>query len=199
MMTAERLKELYGEAHPPAAANKVIDHIDKHARQFIEACTFAVLATSNGNSIDASPKGDHAGFIAIEDEKHLVLPDRPGNNRLDGMLNILSHPKVGLLLFIPGVRESMRINGEAEIIDDPDICSSHALNGRTPKTVLRITVAEVMSHCGKAAMRAGLWTPETWPKVRPIANLSEIVRDHSGLNIEVLDEAGIEKEYLARL
>ena len=198
-MTPERLYELYGDAHPPAAAHKVIDHIDAHARQFLSACPFAVLATTNGTSLDASPKGDHAGFIAVEDERHLVIPDRPGNNRLDGMLNILAHPKVALILFIPGVRESMRINGRAEISDDPELCARHALNGRVPKTVLRITVEEVMSHCGKAAMRAGIWDPSTWPRERPIANLSEIVRDHSGMDIEILNETEIERRYREHL
>jgi len=195
VITPERLYELYGEAHPPAAAHKVIDHLDSHARQFIAACPFAVLATSNGLSMDASPKGDHAGFITVEDDNHLIIPDRPGNNRLDGMLNILAHPRVALLLIIPSVRETMRINGTATIIDDEQICSQHALRGRIPKTVLRIRVQEVMSHCGKAAMRAGLWDPSSWPKERPIANLSQIVRDHSGMDIEILNETEIERRY----
>lgn len=199
MVTPERLHELYGDAHPPAAAHKVIDHLDGHARQFIAACPFAVLATSNGKTMDASPKGDHPGFIVVEDDKHLVVPDRPGNNRLDGMLNILAHPGVALILFIPGVRESMRINGRAEIHDDEALCASHALRGRVPKTVLRITVEEVMSHCGKAAMRAGLWDPSTWPQERPVASLSQIVRDHSGMNIEVLSETEIERRYREQL
>lgn len=198
-MTPERLYELYGEAHPPAAAHKVIDHLDVHARQFIAACPFAVLATSNGVTMDASPKGDHPGFIAVEDDKHLVIPDRPGNNRLDGMLNILSHPRVALLLVIPSVRELMRINGTATIVDDEALCAQHALRGRTPRTVLRIFVEEVMSHCGKAVMRAGLWEPETWPKERPVANLSRIVRDHSGLDIEVVDETEMERRYRKHL
>jgi PPOX class probable FMN-dependent enzyme len=198
-MTPERLHDLYGDAHPPAAAHKVIDHLDRHARQFIAACPFAVLATSNGVTMDASPKGDHPGFIAVEDDKHLILPDRPGNNRLDGMLNILSHPRVALLLLIPSVRESMRINGTAAIIDDEELCARHALRGRVPKTVLRIAVEEVMSHCGKAAMRAGLWDPASWPEERPVANLSQIVRDHSGLDVEVVDEAEIERRYRKQL
>lgn len=198
-MTPERLYELYGDAHPPAAAHKVIDHLDKHARQFLAACPFAVLATSNGISLDASPKGDQPGFIHIEDDKHIIIPDRPGNNRLDGMLNILNHPKIALLLMIPNVRETMRINGAATIIDDPEICARHALRDRVPKTVLRIEVREVFSHCGKAVMRAGLWEPSSWPSERPIANLSQIVKDHSGMDIEILTETEIERRYREQL
>lgn len=199
MITPERLYELYGDAHPPAAAHKVIDRVDRHAREFLAACPFAVLATSNGISIDASPKGDHPGFIKVEDEQHIVIPDRPGNNRLDGMLNILSHPKIALLLIIPNVRETMRINGSAEIIDNPEVCAKHALNGRVPKTVLRISVEEVFSHCGKATMRAGLWEPSKWPDERPIAVLSQIVKDHSGMDIQVLSETEMEKRYREQL
>ncbi|MEM9105149.1 MAG: MSMEG_1061 family FMN-dependent PPOX-type flavoprotein [Pseudomonadota bacterium] len=194
MMTPERLRELYDDARP-AAIQKVIDHVDIHVRQFLEACPYAILATTNGASMDISPKGDPKGFIAVEDEHHIILPDRPGNNRLDGMLNILAHPQVALLLIIPNVRETLRINGIATIVDDEETCAAHALNGRVPKTVLRIRVQEVMTHCGKAAMRSGLWDPSSWPTERPVANQSEMLRDHTQTDMEILSETEIERRY----
>ncbi|MEM6609307.1 MAG: MSMEG_1061 family FMN-dependent PPOX-type flavoprotein [Pseudomonadota bacterium] len=198
MMTEDRLRELYGDAQA-SAQKKVIDHIDVHVRRFLEACPFAVLATSDGDSLDLSPKGDPPGFIVVEDTKTIVVPDRPGNNRLDGMLNILSHPRVALLLLIPTVRETVRINGTAKIVDDEDVTARHALNGRVPKTVLRIHVEEVMTHCGKSALRSGLWDPNSWPTERPVANQSEILRDHTMLDMEILSDAEIEKRYRSML
>ena len=193
-MTPERLRELYGDV-PETSQKKVIDHIDEHVRQFLAACPFIVLATSNGASLDLSPKGDPKGFLAVENSKTLILPDRPGNNRLDGMLNILTHPHVALLLLIPTVRETVRIQGRAEIIDDEDVTQRYAHNGRAPKTVMRIQVEKVMTHCGKSALRAGLWEPDTWPQERPVANQSEMLRDHTQMDIQVLSDTKVEERY----
>ena len=182
MMTEDRLREIYGDVSPRADA-KVIDHLDHHCRDFIAASPFLVLATSDGKHLDVSPKGDPKGFVLIEDEHHLILPDRPGNNRLDGLLNLLKHPQVALIFMIPTVEETLRINGRAEISEDMGLRESCAMNGRVPKTVLRIRVEEVFSHCGKALLRGGVWKPETWPKERPVATLYEIVRDHGKVEI----------------
>lgn len=193
-MTPEKLREIYGDVSPRAAV-KIIDHIDHHVRQFIAASPFAVLATSDGNRLDASPKGDPAGFVKIEDDHHLILPDRKGNNRIDGLLNILAHPKVALVFMIPTVGETMRINGHATIHDDPELCAQYAEKGRAPLTVTRIKVEEVFSHCGKAPLRAGLWKPETWPDARPVASLYEIVRDHGQIETPDLSEDEILELY----
>ena len=187
-MTPDRLRELYGTASPRAAA-KVIDHIDDHVRAFIAASPFAVLATTDGTSLDISPKGDPAGFVAVEDAHHLILPDRPGNNRLDGLMNILANPAVTLLFLIPTVAETMRVVGTASIHDDADLCERYAMNGRAPKTVTRIRVAEVFSHCGKAPIRAGLWKPETWPAERPVATLGQMVKDHAKMDMDTSQAA----------
>lgn len=187
-MTPERLRELYGPAGVRAAA-KVIDHIDVHARTFIEASPFAVLATTDGTTLDVSPKGDPAGFVAIEDEHTLILPDRLGNNRIDGLLNIIANPAVSLLFLIPTVAETMRIVGTATIHDDPDLCAKFAVNGRAPKTVTRIRVSEVFSHCGKAPLRGGLWKPETWPEARPVATLGQMITDHAKMDMDPSQEA----------
>ena len=193
-MTPEKLREIYGEASPQAAA-KVISQFDKHCRQFIEHATFLVLATSDGTNLDVSPKGDPAGFIEIEDERTLLIPDRPGNNRIDGLLNILAHPRVALIFMIPAVTEALRVNGTAEISDAPNLRDRFKINGRSPKTVLRISADEIFTHCGKAPMRGGLWKPETWPKSRPIAPLYEMVRDHSEMEVVSTEQSYAEQRY----
>ncbi len=193
-MTPEKLREIYGETSPLAAA-KVITHFDAHCRQFIEHATFLVLATSDGSGLDVSPKGDPAGFVQVESDTTVLIPDRPGNNRIDGLLNILSHPKVGLLLMIPAVDETLRINGVAEISDDPALCDRFAIKGRRPKTVLRVTAEEIFTHCGKAPLRAGLWKPETWPSARPVPTLYEMVRDHAEMDVPSTDQTYTEQRY----
>ena len=198
MMTEARLRELYGKATPRAAA-KVIRTLDRHCREFIANSPFLVIATSDGETLDASPKGDPAGFVIVEDDTHLLLPDRPGNNRIDGMLNILRNPKVALLFLIPSVNETLRINGHATIHDDPELCERGALNGRAPKTVMRIAVEEIFVHCGKAPLRAGLWKPESWPASRPVATLNEIVRDHAQMEVGATDQAAVDEMYARTL
>lgn len=194
MITAEKLRALYGTPSPRAAA-KVIDHIDPHARQFIAHASFMILATSDGERMDVSPKGDPAGFVEVEDETHLLIPDRAGNNRIDGLLNILKNPAVGLLFLIPTVNETLRINGQADILDDANICARFAIKGKIPKTVLRVTVQELFLHCGKAPMRGKLWQPEAWPAQRPVGTLYEIIRDQGKVTVETTDQAEIEAGY----
>ena len=194
MMTEDRLRALYGAPSPRAAA-KEIDRFDDHCRAFIAASPFMVLATGDGETLDASPKGDPAGFVLVEDDRHLLIPDRPGNNRLDGLLNILRHPRVALIFLIPTVDETLRVNGTATIHDDADLCARLALNGRAPKTVLRVAADQIYLHCGKAPMRAGLWRPETWPAARPVGTLNEIVRDHSGIGADDMSQAAVEAGY----
>lgn len=179
-MTAERLRELYG--NPSAAVEaKVIDYLDHNCREFIANSPFFVLATSDGTRLDASPKGDPKGFVKVEDDRHLIVPDRAGNNRIDGLLNLIKHPQVGMVFLIPTVNETLRINGVASIIDDPKICARHALKGRVPLTVTRIQVEEVFIHCGVAPHKGGIWKPKTWPTKRPVASLNEIFKAHSGM------------------
>ena len=194
MMTPERLREIYGDPAPLAAA-KARDRLDAHDRSFIAHAPFLVLATSNGDTLDVSPKGDPAGFVLVESDTSLLLPDRPGNNRIDGLLNILAHPQVALLFLIPTVDETLRVNGVAEISDDPALLKRCALKGRDPRTVLRITVTEVFFHCGKAPMRAGLWRPENWPDTRPLPALYEILRDQTGLAVPTTSQEATEARY----
>ena len=193
-MTPEKLREIYGDVSPHAAA-KTISRFDKHCRQFIEHSTFLFLATSDGANLDVSPKGDHAGFVKVETDQTLLIPDRPGNNRIDGLLNILAHPKVAICFMIPSVTETLRVNGIAEICDDSKLCDKFKINNRSPKTVLRVTANEIFTHCGKAPLRAGLWRPDTWPADRPIPTLYEIVQDHSKMEITNTDQSYIDQRY----
>ncbi|MEP1207396.1 MAG: pyridoxamine 5'-phosphate oxidase family protein [Rhizobiaceae bacterium] len=193
-MTPERLRELYGEVHPKAAA-KVIDKLDHHCRDFIANSTLLVMATTNGDQLDVSPKGDPAGFVQVEDDTHVIIPDRLGNNRLDGMMNILKNPAISLLFMIPTVTETLRINGTAEISEDPDLCARFALRGEAPKTVLRVRADKILTHCGKALLRGGIWKPETWPQSRPIPTLYEMVRDHSGMTVEDTSQKAVDDLY----
>ncbi|APX11295.1 pyridoxamine 5'-phosphate oxidase family protein [Tateyamaria omphalii] len=197
-MTPERLREIYGDVHERAAA-KVIHAFDAHCRQFIEHSSFLILATSDGDTLDISPKGDPAGFVTVESDTTLLLPDRPGNNRIDSLTNILAHPNVALLFLIPTVDETLRVNGTAEISEDPALRAQFQVNGRRPKTVLRITADEIYTHCGKAPMRGGLWKPESWPSQRPVATLLEMLRDHTAIPQDRTDQDAVDHLYRSTL
>jgi PPOX class probable FMN-dependent enzyme len=192
--TEEELRALYGAPSPRAAA-KVIGHLDRHCRQFIANSPFMVLATTDGVALDVSPKGDPAGFVQVEDDHHLIVPDRPGNNRIDGLINLIANPQVALIFLVPTVDETLRVNGTAEIRDDEDLRQLCVLNGKLPKTVLRVRVSEVFSHCGKAPLRGGLWKPDTWPAQRPVATLNEIIRDHSGVQVDSIEQSAVDELY----
>ncbi|WP_394180103.1 pyridoxamine 5'-phosphate oxidase family protein [Yoonia maritima] len=193
-MRPEKLREIYGNPSARVEA-KVISTFDKHCRAFIEHATFLVLATSDGRNLDVSPKGDPAGFVKVETDNTLLIPDRLGNNRIDGLMNILAHPNVALLFMIPTVGETLRVNGVAEIIDDKALCDQFQVNGRSPKTVTRITAEEIYTHCGKAPMRSGLWKPDTWPVERPVATLYEMLRDHAEMAVDSTEQAAVEELY----
>lgn len=193
-ITEQRLREIYGEPSPLAAA-KTIYKLDQHCRDFIANATFLVLATSDGENIDVSPKGDPAGFVHVEDDHHLLIPDRPGNNRIDGLINIIQHPKIALIFMIPSVTETLRINGSAEIIEDEAICNLCQINGRRPKTVTRITIDEAFLHCGKAPLRAGLWKTETWPSARPVPTLFAMAKDHAGVPVKSVEQSAVDEAY----
>ncbi len=179
--TETRLREIYGPPIPRSAA-KVIGHVDGHCRAFIAASPFILVATSDGARLDVSPKGDRPGFVAVEDDRHLLVPDWPGNSRIDGMRNILAHPHIGVIFLIPTVRETLRVNGAATIHDAPELLEQCAHKGRLPLTVIRVAVEEVFLHCAKALLRSKLWQPETWPEARPVPSMGEMMIDHAGLD-----------------
>ncbi len=157
--TVAALEALYGAVAPPSVI-KEVDHIHPVYRPFIEAAPFAVLATAGPGGLDATPRGDPAGFVHIEDARTLILPDRRGNNRIDSLRNIIADPRVALLFMVPGVGETLRVNGTAEILAGPDRLAPFAMAGRLPRSVLRITVSSVFFQCSRAVIRAGLWKGE---------------------------------------
>ena len=152
------LRELYGPPHDASIA-KQVDYLHPLYQEFIRVSPFMVLATSGQDGLDISPRGDAPGFVAIEDEHTLLLPDRRGNNRLDCLINIMSDPHVSLIFFVPGVNETIRVAGTAEISTCPDLLARFTANGKLPKTVLIIRVREVFFQCAKALMRSELWNP----------------------------------------
>jgi len=161
--------------------DKQLDHIDPHGRRFIELSPFIVIASSDsGGRADTSPRGEEPGFVHVIDAHTVAIPDRPGNNRLDTMENILENPEIGLIFLIPGVNETFRVNGTAEIRDDDELRASFEVNGKRPATVLVVHVRETFLHCAKALMRARLWQEDAKHAARPIPTMGEMVRDQIG-------------------
>ena len=152
------LDRLYGEPAESSIA-KVADHVTPEYRVWIEASPFAVLATSGPEGLDASPRGDAPGFAIVEDERTLLLPDRRGNNRVDSLRNVVRDPRIGLLFLLPGLGETLRVNGEGAVSVDPALLARLAVDGRAPRSVLVVRVAEVYFQCSRAVLRAGLWDP----------------------------------------
>jgi len=161
--TATELRSLYGEA-TILAQKKNLDHIDGHARAFIERSPFVVLSTADAAGWpDSSPRGDPPGFLTVEGPHTLLLPDRPGNKRVDSFNNVISNPKVGLLFLVPGHSHSLRVNGTARLLSDEGLCKRFAVQGKAALAVLEVTALEVFFHCGKSLIRSRLWEPTQWP------------------------------------
>lgn len=182
------------------ATDKVQRGIDKHARVFIARAPFLVIGTQNPDGwADVSPRGDPAGFVKVLDDRTLAIPDRPGNNRLDSLVNILANPSVGLLFIIPGFEDTLRVNGEAEITADPELLEAMRVDGRLPRLAIVVRVREAFLHCAKALRRARLWDPATFRDRREMASLSKIILEQTG-NAPGDDEirridADLEEEY----
>src|SRR6476659_11453540 len=155
--TLEQLQSLYGEKMGASVINE-IDHINDAYRTLIEAAPFVAVATSGPEGLDCSPKGDAAGFVRILDNKTLAIPDRPGNNRIDGFRNLIRDPRIALLFLIPGVGETLRVNGRAAISVDPALLQSFAIGGKLPRAVIVVTVERIYFHCSKAIVRSKLWS-----------------------------------------
>jgi PPOX class probable FMN-dependent enzyme len=159
--TTAELEKLYSDAPYGPAVFKETDHITAQYRKLIEAAPFAVLATSAPEGLDCSPRGDPPGFVRVVDEHTLLVPDRRGNNRIDSLRNLVRDPRISLLFLIPGVGETMRVNGRAVISTDPKLTETFAINGKSPKCVLVVTVERAYFQCTKAIIRSKLWDPST--------------------------------------
>lgn len=152
------LDRLYGEVAEPARI-KEIDHISDDYRAFIDKSPFVVIATVGPEGLDCSPRGDPAGFCRVPDQRTVLIPDRRGNNRIDSLRNIVRDPRISLLFIIPGIGNTLRINGRAEIRDDEDLLRSFAVGDKLPRTILKVTTDRVYFQCPKALVRSRLWDP----------------------------------------
>ncbi|MFG1464448.1 pyridoxamine 5'-phosphate oxidase family protein [Xanthobacter sp. DSM 24535] len=177
----EALRQLYKPAHGRSVA-KEIHLLDRHCRDFIALSPFVLLASGGSDGfMDVSPCGDHPGFVVVEDDTTLLLPDRPGNNRLDSLENILERPGVGLLFLIPGVDETLRVNGRAEIHASAELNARFAVAGKVPASVLRVHVQSAYLHCAKSLMRSALWSAEAKVARSALPTMGEMLKDHARL------------------
>jgi PPOX class probable FMN-dependent enzyme len=167
--TVEQLRAIMGEPNK-LVPKKLWTRLEPEAVEFIARSPFLLLATSDaeGNQ-DVSPKGDGAGFVAIEDDHTLLIPDRRGNKLLFGLQNILANPHIGLIFLVPGTGETLRVNGTAEITTDPEILNRLSARNQAAALAIRVAVKECFFHCAKAFLRAKLWEPESWPQSQPIS------------------------------
>jgi len=154
--TLEALADLY-PAPKEAVLLKETDYVTEPGRKIIESAPFLIMATATEDGIDCSPKGDAPGFVKMLDERTLLVPDRPGNNRLDGLKNILKNPKVGLIFIVPGSNVTYRVNGNARITTDPDLMKLCEAQGKLPRSVTVVTVEQAFHHCPKALIRSDFW------------------------------------------
>jgi PPOX class probable FMN-dependent enzyme len=170
------LDALYGES-PAGAIAKEIDYIHPHYRSMIEASPFVVLATSGPEGLDCSPRGDPAGFVHVLDDKTLLIPDRRGNNRIDSLRNIIRDDRVALLFLIPGVGETLRVNGRATISAAPELIARFPFRGTLPRSVIVVRAESVYFQCPKALVRSELWNPEKQISRKSLPSTGTILAD----------------------
>jgi len=195
------LRTLYGEPSELARL-KQLDYLDPHCRRFIGQSPFLVIGTTRpGSGTDVSPRGDAPGFVQVIDDRTLAIPDRLGNNRVDTMSNLVHEPAVGLIFFIPGIDETLRVNGSATLSRDPALLQAMAVNGKLPRLAIKVAVREAFLHCGKALKRSKLWgedykiAPKSFPSLGRI-----IVEQVKPTNITVEEaDARVEDGYKNRL
>lgn len=168
------LEALYGIPNE-ASTVKEVDWLTPHYRAYIEAAPFMALATSGPEGLDCSPRGDKPGFVRIHDDKTLMLPDRRGNNRVDSLRNIVRDPRVGLLFLIPGVGNTLRVNGRAHLSVDPELLDSFAVEDKAPRSVTVVTVDTVYFQCARALARSELWNPERHVDPKSLPSAGEIL------------------------
>jgi uncharacterized protein len=199
--TEQELREIIG-APAARAVLKERPALDEHCRAFISRSPFLLMATAAADGrCDVSPKGDAPGFVTVLDDCHLVIPDRPGNKRLDGMRNLLTNPHVGLLFLIPGRDETLRVNGRATITRDPQLLDRCAARGKTPLLAIGVKVEEWFLHCAKAFLRSRLWRPEQWPAKDSLPSYACMLFDQikpEGLTVDDY-QRDIDESYTKRL
>jgi uncharacterized protein len=181
----EHLRESYG-APSERALKKQLSRIDRHCRDFIARSPFLVIASADPSGrCDASPKGDAPGFVQVIDDTTLLIPDRLGNNRIDTLANLLARPGIGLIFFVPGINETLRVNGRACITTDPALLEPLAVNSKVPRSAILVTAEEIYFHCGKALIRSDLWNPDKQVRRSDFPSLGRILADQiGGISVE---------------
>ncbi|HYM29972.1 MAG TPA: pyridoxamine 5'-phosphate oxidase family protein [Candidatus Cybelea sp.] len=182
------LRGIYDEP-TDRAKRKTLRRLDVHCRRFIALSPFLCLGTSSAAGSDVSPRGDAPGFVQVLDDTTLAIPDRPGNNRLDSLSNVLENPAVGLLFLVPGVDEILRVNGTARVVTDGELLARCEVNGKRPASALVVEVREAFLHCGKAAIRSRLWKDDYKVARGTLPSLGRMVTEQidGGLSAEELE------------
>ncbi|MFI0353112.1 pyridoxamine 5'-phosphate oxidase family protein [Actinomadura sp. 9N407] len=189
--TEAQLREIVLEPSQ-AMWDKDIARIDEHARTIIAHSPFVLLSTSDAEgACDVSPRGDPAGSVLVLDDHRLAIADRPGNHRIDSFRNLLRNPRIGLLFLVPGMNETLRVNGRATLVSDAPFFDDLTVQGKRPRLAALIEVEELYMHCSKAFVRSSLWDPATWPDRKSLPTLGRIAKDHLGIkevSVEAIDE-----------
>jgi PPOX class probable FMN-dependent enzyme len=196
---AEQLREAYG-APSERALKKQLSRLDQHCRDFIARSPFVVIASADAaGRCDASPKGDAPGFVRVIDDETLLIPDRLGNNRIDTLGNLVARPGVGLIFLVPGINETLRVNGHASITTDPALMEPLAVNDKVPRGGILVAAEEVYFHCGKALIRSDLWNPGKQIRRSDFPSLGRILADQiGGISVEESEQYTAES-YRTRL
>ena len=176
---------------------KVTDYVTAPGRAFIAASPFIILSTATKDGIDCSPKGDAPGFVQLLDDRTLLIPDRPGNNRIDGMKNIIANPKVGIIFMVPGVNETFRVNGVAHISADPALLARCLVQGKPPRAVIVVAVDEAFSHCPKALVRSKLWQTGAQGRPAGVPSIGEFAAFRDGGDADYAEKYNT--DYAARI
>jgi uncharacterized protein len=177
----ESLRAHFG-AMTTIVARKVMPRLDRHSRAFIALSPFLVLATADGNGgVDASPRGDAPGFVAMRDGTTLIIPDRPGNRRVDSFSNVVRQPGIGLIFFVPGFDETLRVNGTGRLVTDATLLTPLEAQGKVPATGLLVSITEVFFHCGKALIRSKLWDPSRHVARDSFPSLGRIIAEQTAV------------------
>jgi hypothetical protein len=197
----DELRALVGEPRE-LVIKKQLPAMDRHCRAFIARSPFLLIGTANAQGqCDVSPRGDAPGFVLALDDRTLVIPDRPGNRRIDSLRNIVTHGGIGLLFMVPGVEETLRINGQASIVRDADLMARLAAQGKAPLLAVVVDVQEAFLQCPKALKRSRLWDAATWPERSALPTLAQMLHDQvpmPDVTVEALD-AAFEQGYRERL
>lgn len=197
--TVKQLREVYA---PPreAVVRKQLDRLDAHCKRFISLSPFVLVASADASgACDTSPKGGPPGFVIVLDDHRLLIPDATGNRRLDSLQNMLENPQVGLLFLIPGMGETLRINGRVTLTRDPELLAGLRTGGRPPALALVVHVEQAYLHCAKCIIRSGLWQTESWQDPDDLPSAAEILSDHMGVGDVNASAAALAESYTQRL